>query len=68
MFSQFIKTATANDSEKDREEILQWFQLLKLKKTTILLRKEKPANISVLWKAAFYSIRLMFLMKKKPRI
>ena len=32
MFSQFIKTATAEDSEKDSAEIMQSFQKMKLKK------------------------------------
>lgn len=39
MFSQFIKTATANDSEKDSEGILQSFQQLKLKKNSYFVKE-----------------------------
>jgi CRP-like cAMP-binding protein len=39
MFSQFIKTATANDSEKDREEIIQSFQKSTLKKNSYLVKE-----------------------------
>ena len=39
MFSQFIKTATAEDSEKDRDEIMHSFQFLKLKKTDYFVKE-----------------------------
>ena len=39
MFSQFIKTATANDSEKDSEEIIRSFQVLKLKKNDYFVKE-----------------------------
>ena len=68
MFSQFIKTATANDSEKDREEIMLCFEKLKLKKNDYFVKEAKSATISVMLKAAFYNIPLKFLTKKKPPI
>ena len=44
MFSQFIKTTTANDSEEDREKILQSFQMLKLKKNSYLVKEAEVCN------------------------
>lgn len=44
MFSQFIQTATINDSEKDREEILLSFELLKLKKNSYLVQENTICN------------------------
>lgn len=39
MFSQFIKTATANDAEKDSSAIIGSFQSLKLKKNSYLVKE-----------------------------
>lgn len=39
MFSQFIKTATAQDSEKDRNEITESFKLLRLKKNSYFVKE-----------------------------
>lgn len=44
MFSQFIKTATAEDSEKDSKEIMQSFQELKLKKNSYFVKEGKVCN------------------------
>jgi CRP-like cAMP-binding protein len=44
MFSRFIKNATANDSEKDREEIIRSFQALKLKKNGYLVTEGETCN------------------------
>lgn len=41
MFSEFIKTATSNDLEKDREEILKSFTELNLKKNSYLVRENE---------------------------
>ncbi|HNP32666.1 MAG TPA: Crp/Fnr family transcriptional regulator [Flavobacterium sp.] len=41
MFSQFIISATTNASEKDRDEILQSFKALKLKKNDYFVREGK---------------------------
>lgn len=41
MFSQFIKTATANASEKDRSEILDSFQKLVLKKNDYFVKESE---------------------------
>lgn len=44
MFSQFIKTATANDSEKDRKEIMQSFRVLRLKKNDYFVKENTVCN------------------------
>ena len=44
MFSQFIKTATAEDSEKDSKEIMQSFQELKLKKNDYFVKEGAICN------------------------
>lgn len=44
MFSQFIKTATANDSEKDSEKIIQSFQKLKLKKNSYFVKEAEVCS------------------------
>lgn len=44
MFSQFIKTATAQDSEKDTLEIMQSFQKLKLKKNDYFVKENEVCN------------------------
>lgn len=44
MFSQFIKTATAEDSDKDKEQILQSFQVLRLKKNSYFVKEDEICN------------------------
>ena len=44
MFSHFIKTATAEDSEKDSTEIMQSFQELKLKKNNYFVKEAAICN------------------------
>ena len=44
MFFKFIKTATAQDSEKDRQEIMQAFQILKLKKNSYFVTEGETCN------------------------
>lgn len=44
MFTQFIKTATAKDSEKDREEVMQSFTMLKLKNNSYLVKESEICN------------------------
>jgi CRP-like cAMP-binding protein len=41
MFSQYIQTAIINDSEKERTEILQSFELLNLKKNSYLVKESE---------------------------
>lgn len=44
MFSEFIKTATANEPEKDRGEILQSFTEFKLKKNNYLVKENEACK------------------------
>ena len=44
MFSQFIISATANSSEKDRQEIIGSFEELKLKKNDYLVKEGKVCS------------------------
>lgn len=44
MFSKFIKTATAKDSEKNSEEIIKAFQVIKLKKNDYFVQEGKICN------------------------
>ncbi|MEO5777120.1 MAG: Crp/Fnr family transcriptional regulator [Flavobacterium sp.] len=44
MFSQFIKTATAKDSEKNQEEIIRSFQKLNLKKNEFFVKEGEVCN------------------------
>jgi CRP-like cAMP-binding protein len=44
MFSNFIKTATLGDSEKDTAEILHSFQQLKLKKNEYFVKENEVCN------------------------
>lgn len=44
MFSQFIKIATANNSEKDTEEIMQSFRALKLKKNDYFVKEGETCS------------------------
>ena len=44
MFSQFIKTDTSNDSEKDQEAIMPSFQKLQLKKNNYLVKESEICN------------------------
>lgn len=44
MFSQFIKTATAKDSEKDRSAIIASFQIVKLKKNDYFVKEGEICN------------------------
>lgn len=44
MFTEFIQTATAGDTEKDRSGIMQSFKVLKLKKNSYFVKEGETCN------------------------